>query len=109
MVEIRDKQNKISENAFTVVFLVTENSNVPINCHNPTNNLKQLKTIFVGVVLVSVRETTPHHTGDHYNSGSYRQPRKLIMGMQHYLTPSRQNMKEDLNFIKMEDDLNFFE
>ena len=54
MVEIRDKQNKISENAFTVVFLVTENSNVPINCHNPTNNLKQLKTIFVGVVLVLV-------------------------------------------------------
>ena len=28
-------------------------------CHNPTNNPKQLKTIFVGVVLVSVRETTP--------------------------------------------------
>jgi hypothetical protein len=38
-------------------------------CHNPTNNPKQLKTIFVGVVLVSVRKTTPphHHTRDGYN------------------------------------------
>ena len=35
-----------------------------VNCHNPTNNPKQLKTIVVGVVLVSVRKTTPphHHT-----------------------------------------------
>ena len=32
-------------------------------CHNPTNNPKQLKTIFVGVVLVSVRKTTPPHRG----------------------------------------------
>ena len=35
------------------------------NCHNPTNNPKQVKTIVVGVVLVSVRKpqhTTPHHT-----------------------------------------------
>jgi hypothetical protein len=31
-------------------------------CHNPTNNPKQLKTTFVGVVLLSVRKTTPHHT-----------------------------------------------
>ena len=26
----------------------------PTNCHNPTNNPKQLKTTFVGVVLLSV-------------------------------------------------------
>jgi hypothetical protein len=35
------------------------------NCHNPTNNLKQLKTTFVGVVLLSVKKTPPphhHHT-----------------------------------------------
>jgi hypothetical protein len=35
------------------------------NCHNPTNNPKQLKTTFVGVVLLLVRKTTtttpPHH------------------------------------------------
>ena len=32
------------------------------------NNTKQLKFLYVWVVLVSVRETTPpHHTGDHYN------------------------------------------
>ena len=52
------------------------------------------------MVLVSVRKTTPHHhTGDDYNSDSSRQPRKLILGMQHYLTPSKQNMKDDLNFL----------
>jgi hypothetical protein len=28
-------------------------------CHNPTNNPKQLKTTFVGVVILSVRKTTP--------------------------------------------------
>jgi hypothetical protein len=28
------------------------------HCHNPTNNPKQLKTTFVGVVLFSVRKTT---------------------------------------------------
>jgi hypothetical protein len=31
------------------------------NCHNPTNNPKQLKTTFVGVVLLSVRKTEPNH------------------------------------------------
>jgi hypothetical protein len=30
----------------------------PNHCHNPTNNPKQLKTTFVGVVLLSVRKTT---------------------------------------------------
>jgi hypothetical protein len=31
-----------------------------VNCHNPTNNPKQLKTFFVGVVLLSVKKkTTP--------------------------------------------------
>ena len=29
-------------------------------CHNPTNNPRQLKTTFVGVVLKSVKK--PHHT-----------------------------------------------
>jgi hypothetical protein len=31
------------------------------NCHNPTNNPKQLKTIFVGVVLLSVKKPHHHH------------------------------------------------
>jgi hypothetical protein len=35
-------------------------------CHNPTNNPEQLKTIFVGVVLLSV-EINQHHTTPHYN------------------------------------------
>jgi hypothetical protein len=31
-------------------------------CHNPTNNPKQLKTTFVGVVILSVRKNHHHHT-----------------------------------------------
>ena len=30
-------------------------------CHNPTNNPKQLKTTFVGVVLLSVKKPPHHH------------------------------------------------
>jgi hypothetical protein len=30
-------------------------------CHNPTNNSKQLNTIFVGVVLLLVKTTPPPH------------------------------------------------
>jgi hypothetical protein len=30
-------------------------------CHNPTNNPKQLKTTFVGVVLYSVKNPPPPH------------------------------------------------
>ena len=33
-----------------------------LNCHNPTNNPKQLKTTFVGVVLLSVKKTTTNTT-----------------------------------------------
>jgi hypothetical protein len=45
-------------------------------CHNPTNNLNQLKTTFVEVVLLLVKKTTTtqpppphnhHHPGFHYN------------------------------------------
>jgi hypothetical protein len=43
-------------------------------CHNPTNNPKQLKTFFVGLVLLSVRKITtttttppPPPHGFHYN------------------------------------------
>jgi hypothetical protein len=56
-------------------------------CHNPTNNPKQLKTSFVGVVLLSVKKN--HHTGTDYNSGSSRQPGKLIFGMQPHFNPTR--------------------
>jgi hypothetical protein len=70
-------------------------------CHNPG----QCKTKSPGVVLLSVRETTPHHptphhTGDDYNSGSYRQPRKLTFGMQLYSNPTRRNIEEDLNIFE---------
>jgi hypothetical protein len=40
--------------------------------------------------------------------GSSRQPRKLIFGMQPYSNPIRRNMEDDLNILKMEDDLTFF-
>jgi hypothetical protein len=38
------------------------------NCHNPTNNPKQLKTTFVGVVLLSVKKKTPHHHHHHHHT-----------------------------------------
>ena len=57
------------------------------NCHNPTNNPKELKTTFVGVVLLSVKKTTT--TGTHYNFGSSKKNRKLIFGMQPYFNPTR--------------------
>jgi hypothetical protein len=91
-------------------------------CHNPTNNLKQPKTTFVGVVLLSVRKnhTKPHQTTPcDYISSSSMQPRKLIFGMQPYYNTTRLNMENDLNFfvkwkttlifLEMENDLNIFE
>ena len=65
-------------------------------CHNPG----QPKTKSPGVVLISVRKTTtPHHTGDDYNSGSSRQPRNLIFGMQPYSNPTRRKRKTTLKKI----------
>jgi hypothetical protein len=63
-------------------------------CHNPTNNPKQLKATFVGVVLLSVRKnhttttttTTTTTPRCHY---ILRQPRKTIFGMQPYFNPTR--------------------
>jgi hypothetical protein len=52
------------------------------NYHNLTNNPKQLKTTFVVVVLLSVKN---HH---HTDYGSSKQPRKLIFGVQPYLNPT---------------------
>ena len=39
-------------------------------CHNPSNNPKQLKTTFVGLVLLSVRKTTTPRR--HYNSSHFK-------------------------------------
>jgi hypothetical protein len=71
------------------------------NCHNPG----QPKTKSPGVVLLSVRKTTPHHptphhTGDDYNSDSSRQPRKLTFGMQLYSNTTRRYMEDDLNIFE---------
>jgi hypothetical protein len=41
----------------------------------------------------------PHHTWSHYISGSFRQPRKLIFGMQPYFDSTRRNMEENLNIF----------
>jgi hypothetical protein len=72
--------------------------NVVYYCHNPG----QCKTKSPGVVLLSVRETTPppHHTGDDYNSGSSRQPRKLTFGMQLHSNQTRRYMEDDLNICE---------
>jgi hypothetical protein len=41
----------------------TLSTQLQTNCHNPTNNPKQLKTTFVGVVILSVRINHHHHAG----------------------------------------------
>ena len=43
----------LNESCFYLCQLVL-NSQITVNCHNPTNNPKQLNTTFVGVVLLSV-------------------------------------------------------
>jgi hypothetical protein len=51
----------ISAKLITVLVLQAQDlKNKQVYCHNPTNNPKQLKTTFVGVVLLSVRKN--HHT-----------------------------------------------
>jgi hypothetical protein len=43
----------------------------------------------VSVKNLKICTPPPHHTGDDYNFGSYRQPRKLTFGMQPYSNPTR--------------------
>ena len=38
-----------------------------------------------------------------------RQPRKLVLGMQPYLDPTRWNMEDDLIFFHIDDNLIFFQ
>jgi hypothetical protein len=80
------------------------------SCHNPTNNPKQLKTTFVGVVLLSVKNPPPppHHTTPDVitiravlgNLGSWLLVCSLI------LTQLDEEWKMTSIFLKMEDDLN---
>ena len=92
------------------------------NCHNPTNNLKQLKTTFVGVVLLSVKKTTtttPHHTTPGLitirailgNLGSWFSVCNLILTKLDdiwKMTSFFVKWKTTSIFSQMEDDLNFF-
>jgi hypothetical protein len=63
------------------------------------NNLKHLLLVWYYNRLKNHHTTTTppphHHTGCDYNSGSSRQPRKLIFGMQPYSYPTRRNMEDD--------------
>ena len=101
---------------------------VNLYCHNPTNNPKQLKTTFVGVVLLSVKNPPPHH--DHTTTTPGIITFKVLWGKlsclilinwinQPYSNPTRWNMEDDLNifengrrpqfFWKMDFDIIFFE
>jgi hypothetical protein len=79
-------------------------------CHDPTNNPKQLKTTFVGVVLLSVKKNHHHHTTPGLitiravldNLGSWFLACNLI------LTQLDELWKTTSIFFKMEDDLNIF-
>ena len=70
------------------------------NCHNPTYNPKQLKTTFVGVVLLSVKNPPPPVLD---NLRSWFWVCNLI------LTQLDEIWKTTSIFLKMEDDLNYFE
>ena len=48
------------------------------------------------VVLLSVRKPPPHHTGDDYICSTFRQPRKLSLGMQPYFNPTWRYMESHL-------------
>jgi hypothetical protein len=89
-------------------------------CHNPTNNPKQLKTTFVGVVLLSVRKNHHHH---HHHHGVITfkavlgNPGSCFLGCNLILTHLDDilkttsffsRMEDNLNFFKKEEDLNFF-
>jgi hypothetical protein len=61
----------------------------------------------VGVVLLSHHNhttTTPpqhhHHHGCDYYSGSFRQLRELIFGMQLYSNPTRRNKEDNLDIFE---------
>ena len=81
-------------------------------CHNPTNNPKQLKTTFVGVVLLSVRK--PHHTTTTTTLGPIT-IRAVLDNLGSWfsvcnlsLTQLDEIRKTTSIFLKMEDDLKFF-
>ena len=88
-----------------------------IYCHNPG----QPKTKSPGVVLISVRKTTPHHTTPGMitiqavlgNPGSCFLVCSLILTQLEEIWKTTSiflKMEDDLNFVlKKEDDLNFFE
>ena len=102
------------------------------NCHNPTNNPKQLKKTFVGVVLLSVKKTTTpqfqttqeadfkYATLSQSNKTKYRRrPQFLNWKMTSifkWKTTLIFKMEDNFNFLNerrpqfflMEDDLNFF-
>ena len=66
----------------------------------------------LALTIVSLTEiltkTSPptHLTGMITFPANSRQPRKLIVGMQIYIDPTKRNMEDDHNFFSMED--NFF-
>jgi hypothetical protein len=64
-----------------------------------------LKTILVGVVLVSIRK--PQHTTTR-GMITIRQPKKLILGIQLYFNPTRRNMKDYPIFVLNEIRPHFF-
>jgi hypothetical protein len=71
---------------------------------------KQFKTTFVGVVLLSVKNPPPHHHTTITIREVLDNPGSLFLACNFILTqPPDEMWKTTSIFLKMEDDLNFFE
>ena len=79
-------------------------------CHNPTNNPKRLKTTFVGVVLLSVRNNHTKPNNHHVIAFKAVQGNRGSWFLVCYLifTQLEDIWKTTSIFLKMEDDLHFF-
>ena len=103
MLEMFKNWNLLLILDYNMLLLLKNEDIQPQKCHNPTNNPKQLKTTFVGVVLLSVRKNHHHTTTTppcDYILATSRQPRKLIFGRQLNFYLNRRNMEDDINIFE---------
>ena len=82
-----------------------------IYCHNPNNNPKPCKIIFVGVVSLSVRKN--HHTTPNHHVITFKTVRSKLGSWFSVcnlnITQQEKIWKTTSTFLKIEEDLNIFE
>ena len=84
-------QTLASYTAHTIHYLYSVIATIQPRTQNKTKQLGWCG-IIIGKKTTTPHHPTPHyHTGSHYISGSFRQPRKLIFSVQPYSNPTRRN------------------